>query len=144
MTKIQGAYNKYEYWLASIVSLSGRKKIFLGEMFSEAEEVYRARQESLERITILTEREIAEIKAAQGRTEEEIEEELSYCAQRGINLTVWREETYPLRLRDIYNPPYGLFTVGGFLFGRRNRSVLWAPEIVHIMENLRRNRLDRS
>lgn len=112
MRTIQGAYNKYEYWLASIVSLSGRKKIFLWEMFSEAEGVYRARQESLERITVLTEREIAQIKAAQGRTEEEIEEELSYCAQRGINLTVWREETYPLRLRDIYNPPYGLFYCG--------------------------------
>lgn len=112
MRKVQGAYNKYEYWLASIISLSGRKKIYLSELFAEAEGVYRARRQSLERVSVLTEREKEEIKIAQGRDEEELEKELSYCVQRGIRLAVWQEESYPARLKNIYNPPYGVFYCG--------------------------------
>lgn len=112
MSKNQAAYNKYEYWLASIASLSGRKKIFLEEMFAGAEGLYRARPEFLERIPILTEQEKAMIEIEQRRQEEELEKELTYCMQNGIRLAVWQEEAYPTRLRSIYNPPYGLFYRG--------------------------------
>lgn len=111
MSKNQGAYNKYEYWLAGLVSLPGRKKIYLKELFGEAEALYRASQKTLEKIPILTDCERANIKAAQDK-EEELERELEYCMQTGICLTIWKQDSYPVRLEHIYNPPYGLFYRG--------------------------------
>ncbi len=112
MREIQQAYNKYEYWLSGIVPLPGRKKIFLRELFGEAELLYRARQDVLHKIPILTEREKEWLIKAQGKTEAELEEEMAYCMQKGIKLAVWQSDSYPKRLNDIYNPPYGLFYRG--------------------------------
>lgn len=112
-TKME-AYNKYEYWLAGIVSLPGRKKIYLKSLFGEAERLYHAPKEALEQITVLTEREKEGIMAAQNKTEEQLEKELAYCQRKGIMLAVWQEAVYPVRLEHIYNPPYGLFYRGKF------------------------------
>lgn len=106
------AYNKYEYWLAGIVSLPGRKKIYLKSLFDSAERLYHARKESLEQIPILTEREKEGVREAQKKTEEQLEKELAYCMKREIKLAVWQEKAYPARLEHIYNPPYGLFYRG--------------------------------
>lgn len=108
----QGAYNKYRYWLAGIASLPGRKKIYLENYFAEAEGVYHAAQRDLDRIPLLTDCEKAGIRAAQGRTEEALDEAVEYCALHGVCLAVWQEADYPGRLAHIYNPPYGLFYRG--------------------------------
>lgn len=112
MREKQAAYNRYEYWLASLVSLSGRKKIYLRTLFMEAEGLYRARPETLERICALTKRERKVIQMAQGRSEDELESQLEYCIQNQIHLAVWGQEDYPARLEHIYNPPYALFYRG--------------------------------
>lgn len=113
MREIQEAYNKYEYWLAGMVFLSGRKKIYLKTMFGEAKELYDAKQKVLEQIPILTDHEKERIQAARGRTEE-LEKDLEYCMQNGISLAVWQDTFYPAKLQNIYNPPYGLFYRGKF------------------------------
>ena len=84
MREKQAAYNRYEYWLASLVSLSGRKKIYLRTLFMEAEGLYRARSETLERICALTKREQKVIQMAQGRSEDELEGQLEYCIQNQL------------------------------------------------------------
>ena len=63
------AYNKYEYWLAGIVSLPGRKKIYLKSLFGEAERIYQASERELEQISILTECEKEGIRSAKKKTE---------------------------------------------------------------------------
>lgn len=112
MREKQAAYNRYEYWLASLVALSGRKKIYLRTVFADAKGLYQASPQTLERICVLTEREQQAIQAAQGRSEEELEGQLKYCVQNGIHLAVWGQEDYPARLEHIYNPPYALFYRG--------------------------------
>ena len=106
------AYNKYEYWLAGIVSLPGRKKIYLKSLFGEAERIYQASERELEQISILTECEKEGIRSAKKKTDEELERELMYCRQKEIMLAVWQHNAYPTRLEHIYNPPYGLFYRG--------------------------------
>lgn len=108
----EGAYNKYEYWLAGIAALPGRKKIYLKNLFGDAESIYHASRETLEQIPILTEYEKEGICAAKKKTEEDLEKERAYCRQKGIMLAVWQQDTYPERLENIYNPPYGLFYQG--------------------------------
>lgn len=114
MSTKEGAYNKYEYWLAGIVALPGRKKIYLKNLFGKAERLYHAPERALEQISILTELEKEGIRAAKRKTEEDLEKELAYCLQKGIMLAVWQEDIYPVRLEHIYNPPYGLFYRGKF------------------------------
>lgn len=122
MSKIREAYNKYEYWLAGMNFLSGRKKIYLKTMFGEAKGLYHATPKTLEQIPILNGREKEKIGGAQSRTEEELEKDLDYCAQKGISLATWQEESYPAKLQNIYNPPYGLFYRGN-LPGWEKKSV---------------------
>lgn len=112
MSRIAEAYNKYEYWLAGMYSLSGRKKIYLKTMFGEAKELYYAKPKVLDQISVLNGREKERIQAAQGRSEEELDEDLQYYVQNKILLAFWQGETYPARLENIYNPPYGLFYRG--------------------------------
>lgn len=112
MSGIRKAYNKYEYWLAGVYFLSGRKKIYLKTLFGEARELYHAKTEVLDKISVLSEREKERIQAAQRRSEEKLDKDMEYCVQNGISLTFWQEETYPARLQNIYNPPYALFYRG--------------------------------
>lgn len=112
MSENRAAHHRYEYWLASLSSLSGRKRIYLRTVFAEAEALYRAKKETLERIPVLTERERQEIQRAQGRNEEQLEKDLEYCLQNEIRLALWQQEDYPARLEHIYNPPYALFYRG--------------------------------
>ncbi len=112
MSNFEGDYNKYEYWLAGMFSLSGRKKIYLKTMFGDAKTLYRAKAEVLERIPVLNAREKEKVQASQSRTEEELQKSLEYCVQNGILLTSWQDKSYPERLENIYNPPYGLFYRG--------------------------------
>lgn len=114
MKKNQATYNRYEYWLASLTALSGRKKIYLMTVFAEAEILYRVKPEKLEHIPGLTDCERKAIREAQGRNEEELEKGLEYCVQNGIRFVVWQQESYPARLAHIYNPPYALFYRGTF------------------------------
>ena len=114
MSAKKEAYNKYEYWLAGIAALPGRKKIYLKNLLGEAKRLYCMPGERLEQIPILTEYEKEGIRAAKKKTEEDLEKELAYCRQKGIMLAVWQEAAYPVRLEHIYNPPYGLFYRGKF------------------------------
>ncbi len=104
--------HKYEYWLASLVFLPGRKKISLETMFGSAETLYHADKACLRKILFLTEREKEGLIRAVEQSEDELEQLAGYCKENHIELLLWHEEEYPQRLREIYNPPYGLFYRG--------------------------------
>lgn len=112
MKEIYKMHNKYEYWLAGIAVLPGRKKIRLKTMFETAEALYYAGNKTIDTISFLTEREKEGLKESQRRSCQTLEREMEYCIQNHIQLTVWQEETYPKGLENIYNPPYGLFYRG--------------------------------
>ncbi len=112
---------KYEYWLAGLSFLPGRKKISLETMFGKAERIFHAEAESLNQVLFLTEREKDYLKKAQKQLEG-TERTVEYCKEKHISLVLWCEGGYPQALREIYNPPYGLF-YRGKLPGREQRTI---------------------
>lgn len=112
MRKLEQCSEKYEYWFAGLVFLPGRKKILLKTMFQNAEMIYHADAKSLNQISFLTEREKELLKKAQKQSEEELNQQAGYCKEKHIGLLLWKGKNYPQTLREIYNPPYGLFFRG--------------------------------
>lgn len=109
---IRKKLNKYEYWIAGIYSITGRKRIRLKTMFPDIEELYCIKPEQLQKIPFLTEREKECFMESQRVSEEKLEEELCYCIDNQINLVLWTDREYPQRLKHIDNPPYGLYYRG--------------------------------
>ncbi len=105
-------FDKYEYWLASLSFLSGRKKICLKSVFQKAELLYQTDKTCFDRISFLTEKERERLGDAQKQPEEKLQEQIEYCMEQKIGLVIWEEEEYPANLKQIYNPPYGLFYRG--------------------------------
>ncbi len=104
---------KCEYWLAGIWAIPGKKKIQLQAMFPDLEELRRLKPGQMSRIPFLTEREKEKLQKAQGVPERELERQMSECKEKNISLALWGDKAYPARLKEIYNPPYGLFYRGG-------------------------------
>ncbi len=104
--------NLYEYWLAGSLAIPGKKKIKLKAMFPEVGELYRLKPSQVEGISFLTGLEQEKLKERQAVPEEELGRQASYCRAHNIGLVLWGDKDYPVRLRDSYNPPYGLFYRG--------------------------------
>ncbi len=124
--------NKYEYWLSALPILSGRKKVRMRSLHQEAEELYRMKPEELQAQLGLTEKEKEALALGQKTPESELEENMEFCIQNGIGLVSYWEKEYPKGLKNIYNPPYGLYFKGAFpkasdpaiaVVGARNCSV---------------------
>lgn len=74
--------------------------------------LYHVKPKTLEHISFMTDREKEGFMAAQNKSEQELEKEWEYCIKNQIKLVLWQEQTFPERLKKIYNPPYGLFYQG--------------------------------
>lgn len=112
MRQPDNCYNKFEFWLAGIPSISGRKKIYLKSLFPQLEELYQLNIKQIQKIPSLTEREKEHLKTSQQISNFKLEKELEYCIQNQIKLILWEDKGYPSRLKHIYNPPYGLYYRG--------------------------------
>lgn len=144
-------HNKFDYWLAGITVLPGRKKICLKSMFEETKILYHAKAETLEHISFMTDREREGFISAQNKSELELEREWEYCVKNQIGLTLWQEQTFPIKLKNIYNPPYGLFYQGRLpdhrkttigVVGARNCSAYGKTVAQKIGEGLARSGID--
>ncbi len=102
----------YKYWLSCLAFLAGRKKICLEAMFGEAREIYYAKEKDISNIPFLTDREKERLKEAKKQSLGKLRQELVDSENAGIRLVTWQEEEYPEKLKEIYNPPYGLFYRG--------------------------------
>ena len=102
-------HSRYEYWLAGLLCLSGKKKIRLIETVGRAEEIYRMKPEEIRKLPGLTEREKEKLEQERNLPEEELEQMRAYCIRKDIRLILWQDSEYPARLKQIYSPPYGLY-----------------------------------
>ena len=121
----------YEFWLAGIQGIPGRKKIRLKSLFPEPKELYRLKPAQVSRIPFLTDLEKERLQESQRQPEAEIARQIETCQETGISLVLREDASYPSRLRDIYNPPYALYCRGSLpedvrpavaLVGARNCS----------------------
>lgn len=100
---------KYERWLDQIPGISAAKKIALVELLGTAENLYGISTSNLGKIHFLTEQERERITEGKKEPPEKIEEEQQ---KKGIHFVSFQSPGYPNRLKNIYQPPYGLYYCG--------------------------------
>ena len=102
--------DKYEYWLASILELSGRRKIELLDFFGSAEEIYKTSEYSWDKLHMIPVK-IKDVLKEQKKVRD-IESGYEKLCEKNIKLICWGETAYPEKLRNIYDMPYALFVKG--------------------------------
>ena len=120
---------KYQNWLSWIYEISNIKKNKLFQMGISAEELYYTSKDILSKIDFLTEKDVERIILSKSEYDiDRIWEDLNY---KGINLVTIEQNTFPGKLRNIENCPYGLYYIGKLpdenekiiaMVGARNRS----------------------
>ncbi len=102
------------YWLAlSLIPGVGSVLIRrLLDRFNTPEAVFRAPLKELLRIEGLGQRVAGEIR--KGPSEKAVEKELSLLKKTGGRVVTLKDDDYPKRLKDIYDPPALLYLRGGF------------------------------
>lgn len=100
--------NKYNLWLANIDSISFSRVKTLLTFFDNAESVYRATENMLKSTKLDFVDKIIETK--------EPDYYLEILEKKNIQFTSILNEDYPSQLKDIYNPPVGLYMAGRLSF----------------------------
>jgi DNA processing protein len=101
---------KYSYWLSNVRGMT-RVKIFqLLETFAGAAEVYEASEKALKSVPFLTEEDVAQILDSKKCWNPEAR--FFALAEKGISFVSFEQEEYPVRLRNIFDPPYCLYYKG--------------------------------
>lgn len=96
-------------WLATRQGLNKIAQYELVQRFGDPEEVYRASEEALRRISGLTPKGLASLKE---KSLDQSRGILHHCRQNEIHLLTLKDTGYPQRLRGIYDPPILLFYRG--------------------------------
>lgn len=97
-------------WLTDIDGIGVKKRHALLERFGSAEEVYHASYGSLRTVDGLSEPNIRSIRAA--RDISRIWEHAQELSERGIRFLSMQNPLYPSLLKQIYDPPTGLYVMG--------------------------------
>lgn len=100
----------YEYWLAGIRGLSGRKKRRLREYYKDAKTLYYIEETELHFLEFLEEKEVQAL--LMSRREWKLEEEYEKIQEQKIVMIPYYSQEYPGRLREISAAPYALFVKG--------------------------------
>lgn len=101
---------KYEYWLARVHPLSGRKKERLRQHAGSAEAVYYIEEKILNGLGFLSEKDRQVIRRF--RKETGLQEEYDKLAEKQIRFIPCFDPAYPKRLKEISSYPYALYAAG--------------------------------
>ena len=100
----------FEYWFASLIGISHRKKKKLRECYHLAKDIYYIEETELERMAFLTEEDRKRLKLAKKMTT--FEADYEKMKMQGMWMCIYNEETYPEKLKMITDHPYALFGKG--------------------------------
>lgn len=100
----------YEFWLAGIRGLSGKKKYLLREYMKTGRAAYYIEETEILKIRFLTEKEKNTIRQAQ--KSREIEGEYQRMCEAGIRFVPYFSSEYPKKLLEIPDFPYALYVKG--------------------------------
>ena len=100
---------RYWIWLSNLKDIGPRSKALALEHFETPEAVYFADESAYRTIDGLSKRDIAALQNKQLREAENI---LRVCANKKINILTWQDAAYPVRLKNIIDPPLVLYYVG--------------------------------
>lgn len=100
--------NLYDYWLCSIPGIGNYTIARLFEIFGSAEKVYCATGEELR--PILKKNQLEELERL--REQWDVQKEYDKLGEKGIVFLTKEDMTYPGRLKNIPDAPYGIFFRG--------------------------------
>lgn len=100
----------YEYWLASITAVSGRKKRLLREEYGTGKAVYYIEEIQLRFLEYLEDKDVEAILYA--RKKKQVEQEWEELSKKKICFVPYFSERYPARLRQVDDAPYALYVKG--------------------------------
>ena len=96
-------------WLAHRPGLTDREKVQLLQHFSDPEDIFFASKDAFDHIEGLTE-EAKESLRDKNLTE--AEKILDVCRRENLHILTWRDAAYPVRLKNIADPPVVLYYKG--------------------------------
>ncbi|MGF0031962.1 DNA-processing protein DprA [Bariatricus sp. SGI.154] len=102
----------YEYWLASIHRLSDEKKRRLREEYGDGKAVYYIEEMQLRFLDYLKPEDVDAILNKRKGGEMALKENWERLQEQKIRFIPYFTKDYPLRLKDILNPPYALYVKG--------------------------------
>ncbi len=102
---------EYWYWLCHIDGLGSVRIRKLLEYFEEPEAIYCALEKEMEACGILPQRAIESWKKAKSE-KEKIIGSMEAMEKKGITFLSMEDPEYPAKLKEIYDPPIGLYVKG--------------------------------
>ena len=100
----------YMYWLSTLFTMGARKQNLLLEHFGSAQQAYAAPVEVLREIPTITDHNIRTIQKS--RSKFESSKGIDALKRMGISFIYLGHEDYPSLLKEIADPPVGLFYIG--------------------------------
>lgn len=108
---------EYYFWLGNIALLSFKKKYLLLDFFHTPESVYKAGEKELSKIKGINEKDIDLLLNKQEK--EQSKRDYDSLGKNEIIYLSKEKEEYPEKLRNIYQPPLGLYIKGKLPAGDR-------------------------
>lgn len=100
----------YTFWLCNIFGIGCKKIRALLECFGSAKDVFYSKKCELEQIRMIKNNDIDKIMAC--RNLDRVKTMYDDTVRKGIQFTYFEDKKYPKKLRNIADPPYGLFYKG--------------------------------
>lgn len=100
---------KYWVWLSEVKGLTNRSKLLLLDYFGTPENVYYADEDEYRLIEGIEPRQIALLAE---KSLENADRILGACSRLGLRLLTMQDADYPMRLRNIFEPPCLLYVKG--------------------------------
>ncbi len=101
---------KYWVWLSSLPGIGARRFYDLIARFETAENVFNSKEAELKSHNLIGE-ETAKL-IVNNRNIEKIDKYLKKVKDNGINIYLSNQEEYPINLKNIYDPPPVLYSIG--------------------------------
>ena len=100
---------KYWVWLSEVRGLTNRSKLLLLDYFGTPESVYYADEDEYRLVGGLEPRQLALLA---DKSTENADRILGACSRLGLRLLTMQDADYPVRLRNIFEPPCLLYVKG--------------------------------
>ena len=100
---------KYWVWLSEVKGLTNRSKLLLLDYFGTPENVYYADEDEYRLVEGIEPRQIALLAE---KSLENADCILGACSRLGLRLLTMQDADYPMRLRNIFEPPCLLYVKG--------------------------------
>lgn len=115
---------KYRYWFAALTGVSHREKLELLKHYGSPEEIFWISEYQMKKEHRIPEKVIQALEKA--KKSPGWEQAYFRMADQGIELVCIDQPQYPGRLKQIFDPPYGLFVKGGLPRGERGVAIVGA------------------